>query len=436
MTARLSQTARVSCVVPAFNERRTIASVISAVRKVGSIDEVIVIDDGSTDETSRQAKRSGAKVFRHEMNLGKGAAIQTGARKAQNDLILFIDADLKNMTPRKVRSLIDPLIRGKADFVKASYNNTSGRVTKLVAKPLLKVVYPFVHLEQPLSGQFAVDRTKFDWDVIENGWGVDVQLVLQAAKKKLRIKEVFIGDIHHEHQDIDALTFMAEQVISTILSEIKLIAHDAKIVFFDLDKTLITRSSIEVFAKEWNFEEELRMLRERFARGEIPDAVITKTLARHFKGKTQADVNKICAKIPLEPLAEEVIRRLRLRRYRVRIVSAAFSPVVRHFAARLNIYDFLCPRIRIDLHHRYTGILKPSRFEDVSRACCGMYVCKGKAVERVRKKFKCTKEECVAVGDGKGDRCMFDACGVPFGYKHDVTKKRINHLSEILAYLD
>jgi len=426
----------VTCIIPALNEEKTIEDVLKVVKKVPEVSEIIVIDDGSSDRTSEIAQVAGAKVIRHETNLGKGASMKEGARIAKNAYLVFIDADLQNLSPAKVRKLLDPLISGKADFVKASYNYAMGRVAKLVVKPLLKIVYPFIKLEHPLSGEVALDRRKFRFEHIEDGWGVDIQLVLQAARRKLRITEVSLGKKVHKHQNLDALSEMSEQIIRTILSELQIIAHRYQLIFFDLDKTLITKSSIQIFAKEWGFTQELKELQARVKKGEIPDKVITKTLVRHFKGKSQQDVDTICAQIPIHPFAAQVIAQLRKQRYRVRIVSAAYSPVVRSFAMRLNVHDFVCPRLRVGKNKRFTGTLKPSRFEDKSNTCCGMYVCKIKAVDYVRRRFGVKRRECMAIGDGKSDRCLFRACGLSLGYKNDIADVRIENLSEVLMHID
>ena len=425
-----------TCIIPAKDEEKTIGGVIDVVKKVKAIDEIIVVDDGSDDKTGEIAKEKGVCVMRHQINRGKGAAIKSGAKKAKNQLLLFIDADLMNISSQKVSKIINPLVNGKADFVKASYKTKTGRTTKLVAQPMLKIIYPFVHLEQPLSGEFALNKKKFDLTNIEEGWGVDIQLVLQAARKKLRIKEVFIGKKEHKHHDLDSLSKQAEEVMRTMLSELNLIANRHKLIFFDLDKTLIDASSIEVFADAWGFREELEELKKRVEKGRIPDKEITRALVKHFKGKTQADVNAICVTIPITAFARDVIRKLRKQRYRVRIASAAYSPVVKYFASVLGVHDFVCPRVKQDKNGIYTGVLKKSSFEDISCECCGMEVCKKRAVDSVRRKFGWKRDECVAIGDGKSDKCLFEKCGLSIGYKNDLADIRIETLSEVLIYVD
>ena len=411
--------------------------VIRVAQRVEEIAEIIVVDDGSEDATHVVARRSGVKVVRHEINSGKGKALQTGSRHARHDHLVFLDADLGNITPTKVKKLINPLIEGEADFVKAGYNSSTGRVTQLVAKPLLKIVYPAVKLDYPLSGEFALNRKKLRLHKIEEGWGIDIQLVLQAAQKNLRIHEVLFGKKEHKHQPIEDLAKMSKEIIRTVLSELKLISHRHKIVVFDLDKTLIAESSIRHIAKAWGFTRELNRLLKKVKDKKMLDREITLTLARHFQGKTQKDVNRVCEEIPLSPNAEKVIEKLRQQRYKVRIVSAAYSPVVKYFATKLKIYDSVSPTLVKMKNGKFSGKLRTSKFDDVNGDCCGMYVCKKKAVSYLQRRMNAKKGECLAIGDGKSDKCLFENCGLSLGYQTDeFGDERIENLSEVLIYAD
>ena len=426
----------ITCIIPALNEEKTIGEVIDSVQQVDLLTEILVIDDGSTDGTSAVAKDRGARVIRNPINRGKGAAMKRGVQHAAHDRVLFIDADLESMTPEKVRKLAEPLAYDRADFVKASYDNPSGRTTKLVAKPLLKVLYPFVDLDQPLSGEFGIHRLKFDMENIEDGWGIEIQTVLQAAKQKLRIEQVDIGTKIHKHQDLDALAKQAEEIIQTFLSEMNLVASAYKIVFFDLDETLIVQSNIVKIAKAWGFEDELKELFAARDRSEIPDKEITKALASKFAGKSQEDVNAVLEDIEISKFAQELISHLRHRRYRVRIISLAFSPIVDYYTSKLHVHDYVCPRLEQDENGLFTGELRESRFEDVQCECCGRYICKKKAVNVILEKFGFHPEDAVSIGDGWFDECMFDATGFSIGIGNDKADIRVEQLSEISLVLD
>lgn len=428
---------KVTCIIPAYNEEKTIGKVIDVVKSVPEIGEVLVIDDGSSDRTVKISQERGARVVKHKANFGKGAAMKTGALNAKNHFIMYVDADLGNMTKAKIQKLVRPLLSGKADFVKGAYKYNSARVSKLVVKPLLSILYPWLKLEHPISGEIAINKRKINWSRIENNWGVDIQLVLQAAKKKLKIVEVDLGKKDHKHQDLDGLAKMSNDIMRTILSELDVISSKHQLVCFDLDQTLIKQSSIRMLAHEWGFEKELEQLFKKVEDGEIPDKEITKTVARHFKGKTQEEVESVCKKIELSPFAKEVIEKLRKQRYKVRIISAAYSPVVRYFASKLDVYDFICPELERDRNGVYTGELKKSAYPMVGadRPQEDLYIDKGKVVRRLCRELGIKKENVLSVGDGKSDKGMFDASGLSLGYQtYSVGDIKIESLSEVLIY--
>lgn len=432
-------TPKVTCIIPALNEASTIGNVVEVVKSVPEVGEVLVIDDGSTDDTAKVAKSKGARVVSHKTNFGKGAAMKTGAKNAKNNYIMFVDADLGNMTKAKIQKLVRPLINGEADFVKGAYLYNSARVSKLVVKPLMNILYPWLKLEHPISGEIAINKRMIAWSKIENNWGVDIQIVLQAAKRKLRILEVNLGKKEHKHQDLDGLAKMSDDIIRTMLSELNVISHKYKLVCFDLDQTLISDSSIRMIAHEWGFEKELETLFKQVEKGELPDKEITKTLARHFEGKSQADVEAVCDKIQLSPFAKEVIAKLRKQRYRVRIVSAAYSPVVRYFASKLDVYDYICPVLIRNKKGIYTGELKKTKYPTTDAESCqtDLYLDKGKAVRALSRQLGIKKENVLSVGDGKSDQSMFDASGLSLGYQtYSLGDIKIESLSEVLVHVE
>lgn len=115
---------KLSIVIPAYNEEKTIAEIIDRVKKVevGLEKEIIVVDDGSTDRTREilnQLANQGIKVIFHEKNKGKGAALRTGFAHATGDIILVQDADLE-YDPREYPRLLEPILDGRADVVYGS----------------------------------------------------------------------------------------------------------------------------------------------------------------------------------------------------------------------------------------------------------------------------------------------------------------------------
>ena len=209
---------KVSVIIPAFNEEDTVATVVEVVKKVSFVDEIIVVNDGSSDNTESEALNAGARVINHEDNKGKGAALRTGYKEAECDIIAFIDADIYNLSSSKVEAMIRPILDGKTDITKTKFSRASGRVTELTAKPLLNFFFPEINFEQPLSGQFAARKEVLKKMDFEKDYGVDVGIVIDADVLGISITEVDIGAIEHDMSPLADLNLMANEVVRTIIS--------------------------------------------------------------------------------------------------------------------------------------------------------------------------------------------------------------------------
>jgi hypothetical protein len=118
---RTLRTSPVAAIIPAYNEAGRIGNVLAVLQHVERLTEIIVVDDGSSDETgdvASQAARSDwrVRVVRHPVNRGKGEAIMTGWRAACSPVLLLLDADLINLLPEQVLALMEPVLRGEADM--------------------------------------------------------------------------------------------------------------------------------------------------------------------------------------------------------------------------------------------------------------------------------------------------------------------------------
>ena len=209
---------KVSVIIPAYNEEDTVATVIDVVKSVSFVDEIIVVNDGSSDNTEQEALNAGARVINHETNKGKGQALYTGYTNAECDIIAFIDADIYNLSSKKVEAMIKPILDGKTDITKTKFARASGRVTELTAKPLLNFFFPEISFEQPLSGQFAARKEVLKRINFEPDYGVDVGIVIDADVLGISITEVDIGAIEHDMSPLSDLHIMANEVVRVIIS--------------------------------------------------------------------------------------------------------------------------------------------------------------------------------------------------------------------------
>jgi glucosyl-3-phosphoglycerate synthase len=140
-------------------------------------------------------------------------------RAARQQLIVYLDGDLAGLRPGLVTELCRPLMRDQADFVKARFSRHAGRVTELTAKPMLRVFFPeLARFAQPLGGLIAVRRTLLATLTFEDGYGVDIGLLIDAHRAGARLVEVDIGALEHDSQPLTDLTAMANEVSRVIYS--------------------------------------------------------------------------------------------------------------------------------------------------------------------------------------------------------------------------
>ena len=209
----------ISIIIPAHNEQKNIKKVISLLKKylVNDTNEILVVDNLSEDNTYKIAEAMGVKVIKCD-NLGKGYAMEMGLYHAKNEIIVFLDADIDNYSKNLVELLVEPIIKDRADFVKSMFERKGGRVTELVAKPLLDIFFPNVYkFSQPLSGMIAGKKSFFEKIKFEKDFGVDIGILLDMINAGAKIEEVHIGKINNDSKTLGNLEHMSKEVINAIL---------------------------------------------------------------------------------------------------------------------------------------------------------------------------------------------------------------------------
>lgn len=224
---------KISVVIPALDEERTVAHVVRACL-ADEPHEVLVIDADSSDETSAEAQAAGARVLNwrevlpEEPRPGKGESLWRGVAAAEGDIVVFIDADLESAAPGMVSALAEPFIDPHVQMVKARYQRSfhgsptgGGRVTELTAKPLLRQFFPeLAHIDQPLGGEYALRRAAAMELPFVDGYGVEAGLLVDVAKRygPHAVAEVDLGTRAHRNRPLEELAPMADVVARTILS--------------------------------------------------------------------------------------------------------------------------------------------------------------------------------------------------------------------------
>ena len=199
----------VAVVMPAKDEAGRIAATVSAARTVPGVDLVVVVDDGSGDDTARVAAAAGATVTRHSRNRGKAAAMETGAElvrtlESQADgpprALLFLDADLGD-SARQAGALVPPVLAGEADMTIAVLppqriaGGGHGLVVRLAREGIRRATG--WEATQPLSGQRCLSRSAFEAArPLAAGFGVETALTIDLLRAGFRVREVPC-DVHH-----------------------------------------------------------------------------------------------------------------------------------------------------------------------------------------------------------------------------------------------
>ncbi|MBC7347467.1 MAG: glycosyltransferase [Clostridia bacterium] len=178
----------VTVVVPAYNEERTIGAVVEAARAAGPlVREVIVVDDGSTDDTAARAQLTGARVLRLPFNTGKARALSAGVREASEETLVLLDGDLLGLRPEHLYRLAVPVLKGEAHMTVGVFRH---------GRPLTDLAQ---FLAPQLSGQRALSRALFLRAVSASGPGFALELALNAYAQRhgLVIRRVALEGVSH-----------------------------------------------------------------------------------------------------------------------------------------------------------------------------------------------------------------------------------------------
>ncbi|MEU5309234.1 glucosyl-3-phosphoglycerate synthase [Streptomyces sp. NPDC021562] len=228
----------VSVVLPALNEEETVGDIVAVIRhdlmrQVPLVDEIVVVDSGSTDRTAAVAAAAGARVVHRDTILpripavpGKGEVLWRSLLVTGGDVVCFVDADLRDFSSDFVTGIVGPLLTDPdVHLVKAMYDRPlagaagqGGRVTELMARPLLNMHWPqLAGFVQPLGGEYAARRTLLEQLPFPVGYGVELGMLVDALHLVGldALAQVDVGVRKHRHQDGQALGRMSAAIYRT-----------------------------------------------------------------------------------------------------------------------------------------------------------------------------------------------------------------------------
>lgn len=219
----------VAVIIPARNEAATLGTVLEVVRHFpGLVDEIVVVDDHSNDDTATVARHHGARVVATSDPGGKGLALATGLAATTSDLLVFLDADVidtpVDFVPRLLQPLLDHpdihLVKGYYERPLHQMPTGGGRVNELAARPILSLLFPGLgEIRQPLAGETAGRRRTFDSITLEPAYGVEIAMLIDVARHfgAQSIAQVDLGVRRHRNRPIEELRPMAVDVLRAAL---------------------------------------------------------------------------------------------------------------------------------------------------------------------------------------------------------------------------
>ncbi|RYY18673.1 MAG: glycosyltransferase [Chitinophagaceae bacterium] len=425
----------ISVIIPVLNEAATIQNVVRFCLQNKDVTEVIVVDDKSEDDTVNLAREAGANVIISETR-GKGISMKDGIRASKNEILIFLDGDIDPYPDNTIADLAAPLINDEADFIKGTFARNAGRVTELVAKPLLTIFYPGLSsFSQPLSGMIAGRKHFFNKIDFFNDYGVDIGILIDMYLMQTRIREVNIGYIENKSKPWQALGKMSNEVsraiisraqrrqsgqkaleemhsVETINSEMNKILRENlsgfhKMVIWDMDDTILKGRFVDECAKAYGFTAKLEDLRDK----EKDPIILTKRIALLLKGRSIDELLQVANQIPLVDDIREVVTELKARGYITGIISHSY----------LLITNFLRQKIGADFSYANqleyfdgmaTGEVNlPSYFFGSPESICGHAYCKTNALQYACEKHNVPLRNCIVVGDNYDDRCIVGHAG-------------------------
>lgn len=433
----------ITVIIPALNEEKTIRSVIQQAKRNEMVDEIIVVDDLSLDNTVAEArKEEGVRVIT-STHVGKGDSMREGMMMAKNEILVFLDADIPDYNMDVVAKLAEPLIKDEADFVKSYFERQAGRMTEILAKPLLDVFFPhLLQFRQPMSGMVAGKKSVFQKVEFDNDYGVDIGLLIDLHNVRARIKEVCIGEVENDRQPLHVLGRMAKQVANAIFKRVNifdggrreeedttqmreqvefalkdLVRQPKKMIVFDMDHILLQGSFIQAAAEKFGFKRELNDILSQPKSNYIK----TQKIARLLEGRTFAELIHVVESIPLIGDAVQVIRELQVRGYVCGIISDSYHSIANHVKNLLGL-DFTLGNELEFQKSVATGEVKiPSQLLKDKFSQCEHDHCKSNMFQYILHRFGISLADSVAVGDGENDVCMVKMAGTGISFNSVAT---------------
>lgn len=446
--------------IPALNEAQHIGHVVREVRRQAPGVRVIVIDDGSTDDTATNAIAAGAEVIISSL-LGKGASMRDGLESVHTPWVLYLDGDMSYIHPELVERMVSPLAKGTAELVKARFSRSGGRVTELTAKPLLRIFFPeLLRFAQPLGGIVAGTTKLLHSITFDDDYGVDVGLLIDAHVFGACIAEVDIGDVVHDSQPLEQLSLMAQQVSNAILRRAKAsnrfsfehylevaeierrargtferianrLTSTYRVALLDMDGTLVEGRFVQALARRCGREPELNRWLDN---NDLDASTRSDAIASVFKFVHQRDFVHVARGLSLRDGAISLVRRLRRAGWLVGVVSDSYY-IAADIVRRRVFADFALAHFMTFTNEISSGQLciNPAFYHGDSVP--PNLVSKANVIRHLRKQAK-NPLLVAAVGDNVNDLPMLAAADLAFTIDPKNDALRVANVQEVRTFAE
>jgi len=432
-----------TAVVPVYNEASRFPHVVKELLKIKELEGLILVDDGSSDNSPEAASQFKADTrfhfIQHKKNKGKGVALKTGLQKAKSEIILFLDGDLENISYQKIRKIVMPVLQDEVDVSRGAFRRARGRVTEYAVKPMMRILFPEMYFEQPISGQVCAKKEFLGTVDLETNYGVDIGILFDAIQSGQRIKEVDIGWLEHKANTEANITKMSEQVLETMIKKAGLIHHKYNLVIFTLDETLIPSASIQNIFKKLAVDVGIAKNQEMLDKDKIGFDKFLISNARLFSGISSEKIIEVCKDATLAKYAQEVISALKKRKYQVAIISSNYSPIVAPLAKRLGVSIYSSVEL-IEKNGLLTGdISQHSKDRWMNGDIESGFE---KAMASAIRKAGVKASQTIMVANSKRSIPIMKSAGLSIAYRpksselKEVADKTISVLAEILAIIE
>jgi phosphoserine phosphatase len=369
-----------------------------------------------------------------------------------------LDGDLAGLREDLIEQMTSPLVEERADFVKARFSRSAGRVTTLTARPLLRIFFPeLASYEQPLGGIIASRRSFLRGFRFEADYGVDIGLFVDAALAGGILLEVDIGCIEHDSQSLESLGDMASQVVRTLFDRatrysrfnithvreveeverrtqaemsvvLQKVGQARRLALFDMDRVLVDGRFVVCLAQRTNKSAELSEFLDHY---EISLEERCQRIASLFADVPREVFQQTARDMPLTAGAADTIIKLRKAGFCVGIVTDSFA-VASETIRRRVFADFSVAHLMIFRGGAATGRLMLSPAMSHPHGCPEHSSCKRNVMLHMLDRMKIGAGQVLAVGDGENDICMLREAGISVAF-HPMTPRVAEAARHVVA---